>query len=814
MANNQYKLEITAETRDAIKALQNLAGAGKDAGTTTTKAAAESSEAWNVFKGVVGAQAFVGAFNAIKGAAGSLFNTFVTDGVKAAQVQENAVNSLSGALKNSGEFSQATLDDFLSFASGMQQVSTVGDETSLKILSLAKSFGLSNEQSKQATEAAIELAAVTGQDVETAFRQINATFSGTAGRIGQLNPRIRELTKEQLENGDAVKILIEDYGGRATDALNTYSGAITQTTNTFGDLQEEIGFAITQNPAVISAIKDLGGVFADLGVFVNENIDVFKEFVAFGVGGLVSSVKLGIDVVKSFSTFVVENLDVIKALGVGMVTAATAIGAYTLAVNAGAIATAAITVATKAWSVALALTPVGLIVTGLTALGAGIYYAAQNWDALTASTKIFTAEVISKVMPAIEYVLNGVSTLVGIFDQDMSKAIQNTVTEIQGYADALRDSGEATQQSIKDQKDAEEAQKALSKVKADAAAEEVAKAQEVSKQKEELKKAELDAEVKFQEDLAKLKAEQEIREQELNLLKLERQGVEDTQRLATLTEQLGREEAIKAEARLRALEAEEQTTEVIRQQALLQEEIKQAALSRQVENQKRANSGIVSLEEARNKKLLEQQTAQEAEEKKLRDGQLLFFMNSKDREADFAALTERQKLDTVGNGFRQIAQLSKSKNREQHEIGKAAAIGAAMIDMYRGAVSAYSSLAGIPIVGPGLGALAAAGVIAAGTANINQIRAQKFSQGGIVGGTAAHGDKTVIRANAGEVILNRAQQNNLAGQLTHGQGMSEVVDELRMLREDVRGLRLTIGDDQIFDASNRELKAGRRWANG
>ncbi|WP_405329460.1 hypothetical protein [Leeuwenhoekiella sp. LLG6367-2.1] len=46
----------------------------------------------------------------------------------------------------------------------------------------------------------------------------------------------------------------------------------------------------------------------------------------------------------------------------------------------------------------------------------------------------------------------------------------------------------------------------------------------------------------------------------------------------------------------------------------------------------------------------------------------------------------------------------------------------------------------------------------------------KFATGGIVPGNLTSGDRTLIRANAGELILNAAQQNNLARQLGGGSG--------------------------------------------
>lgn len=66
----------------------------------------------------------------------------------------------------------------------------------------------------------------------------------------------------------------------------------------------------------------------------------------------------------------------------------------------------------------------------------------------------------------------------------------------------------------------------------------------------------------------------------------------------------------------------------------------------------------------------------------------------------------------------ELVALQNSKNKELAAIGKAAAIFQITNDTARGAMSAYASLAGIPIVGPGLGAAAAAAVIAYGAERI------------------------------------------------------------------------------------------------
>lgn len=227
-----------------------------------------------------GAVAFLGGRQIIRGIAS------VTE---AASRQEDAVNSLNTALALSGEFSQEASKDMQDFASSLQAVTKFGDEAILEQLALAKAFGATNEQAKQVTQAAIELAAATGKSLEEATRQVSKTLGGFAGELGEVNPAIKALTKEQLQAGEAARVLIQQFGGSAAAQVNTFSGAIAQASNTFGDLQEAIGSTITQNPVVIGAIKLLNEVFKDLIQLVTRNKDSISGFIGDAIKSVISS---------------------------------------------------------------------------------------------------------------------------------------------------------------------------------------------------------------------------------------------------------------------------------------------------------------------------------------------------------------------------------------------------------------------------------------------------------------------------------------------------------------------------------------------
>lgn len=90
-------------------------------------------------------------------------------------------------------------------------------------------------------------------------------------------------------------------------------------------------------------------------------------------------------------------------------------------------------------------------------------------------------------------------------------------------------------------------------------------------------------------------------------------------------------------------------------------------------------------------------------------------------------------------------------------------------------VAGAASAAETPIVG-WITAIAAIGAMTAAFASL-----PKFENGGIVGvnggiipGASFSGDKILARVNSGELILNRAQQKNIASQLVSGGGTSRV----------------------------------------
>ena len=109
-------------------------------------------------------------------------------------------------------------------------------------------------------------------------------------------------------------------------------------------------------------------------------------------------------------------------------------------------------------------------------------------------------------------------------------------------------------------------------------------------------------------------------------------------------------------------------------------------------------------------------------------------LKSIERNKKFRTMSFREQLTVASSFFGSMSQLMETNSRKQFEIGKAAAIAQAGIKTYEAATSAYASLAGIPVVGPALGAAAAAAAVAAGFANVQKIQSTSFGGGSAAGG--------------------------------------------------------------------------------
>lgn len=161
-----------------------------------------------------------------------------------------------------------------------------------------------------------------------------------------------------------------------------------------------------------------------------------------------------------------------------------------------------------------------------------------------------------------------------------------------------------------------------------------------------------------------------------------------------------------------------------------------------------------------------------------------------------AALKEKNAIAATTEAAAVVAGKGTETAATTTEMGvEAAATG---ITAGKAAASAGDAVAGIPFVGPVLAVAAVAAVLAAILASVSKAKssAGSFATGGLIPGSSFSGDNLTANVNSGELILNRAQQSNLAGQLS-GSATQTIVVEGRIS-----------GKDILLSANNTNRAAG------
>jgi len=306
-----------------LDAKGNLKKTLKDTGKQVDKFAKESSSAMGSFKrafevaaGVVGGAAIIGAFQKLTSVASGLFNTFVVDGVAAANVQEDAINSLNTALIAAGEYSEEASQGIQDFASALQAQTIIGDEAIIQGVALAQTYVKTADEAKELTKTALDFAAAADLSFTEAIRRLGRGVQGSAGDLANFSPAIRKLTKEQLAAGEATRILADEFAGSAAAKAKTYSGAIAQMGNVFGDLQEEVGFAITQNPALQAVIQTVTDVFGEMTGGIKGNRKAMSGWVTNGILFSIKALEIFMEVIRqTHKTFLSTSKGVIDVAG-------------------------------------------------------------------------------------------------------------------------------------------------------------------------------------------------------------------------------------------------------------------------------------------------------------------------------------------------------------------------------------------------------------------------------------------------------------------------------------------------------------------
>ena len=219
--------------------------------------------------------------------------------VRATGEQEQAVAAVADGIRRLGDETTLTTAGLQEMAAGLQQVTTFGDETILRMQSLLLTFrNIDGSQFDRVTEAALDMATVIGQAPRDAALQLAKALedpiqgltalrrSGTVFSAAQIDV-IRRL-HETGRAAEAQSLILDElerqYGGAARAARDTLAGSLAALRNAFGDLFE-VGEDGTS--AVRQAVEELIVTLQDPAV--KEGFQALARGALGAIGGIANA---------------------------------------------------------------------------------------------------------------------------------------------------------------------------------------------------------------------------------------------------------------------------------------------------------------------------------------------------------------------------------------------------------------------------------------------------------------------------------------------------------------------------------------------
>jgi hypothetical protein len=228
--------------------------------------------------------------------------------ISEASAAEDALNSFNSALRVAGNFSQAASERFQEYAQSLQRVTTASDDAIIQGGALLVSLGrLRGEGLEKATKAALDLSAGLNMDLNSAFDLMAKAATGNVAALSRYGIKVKDTGDAAQNFAQVLNKVNAAFGGLAESKVNTFSGALSQLSNNFGDVLENLGMMVVKSPVVVALVKFVSGEFAKLAEAV-QKFGGSRDF----VGSLIQSL---LDLSQVIVTYVGAPLEVLYNAG-------------------------------------------------------------------------------------------------------------------------------------------------------------------------------------------------------------------------------------------------------------------------------------------------------------------------------------------------------------------------------------------------------------------------------------------------------------------------------------------------------------------
>lgn len=164
------------------------------------------------------------------------------------RVQLESETKLTRGMQNIASATDGAADRLIALAGALQRSTTFGDEQIIAAQAMLSTFQLNEKAIAQLTPRILDMAAATGQDLQSAAIMVGKAFTGQASAMSRAGVVVDEFGLQAARtNGPVAEFsflvgeLDKNFEGFAESLANTKLGKLDQMRNELGDIQEDIG---------------------------------------------------------------------------------------------------------------------------------------------------------------------------------------------------------------------------------------------------------------------------------------------------------------------------------------------------------------------------------------------------------------------------------------------------------------------------------------------------------------------------------------------------------------------------------------------
>lgn len=230
------------------------------------------------------------AIEAAAAAALLAIGVFLKNAVSAYADYQTSVTRLTSALNAQGLASAGVVTHLTDMAQHLQDLTGVSDNNIISAQALLVTYGLSGGTLDRATEAALNLSAAMGVDLDRAATLLGKAYDGNTASLSRYGIMINTHTETSQKFAAVMDQVNQRFAGAAQAQADTYTGKLNIMKAAFEDFEKAIG-SLLAGPAgaFVTMLTNVLRMFTDW-VSIMANVHTNLGSIANMIGGFVATV--------------------------------------------------------------------------------------------------------------------------------------------------------------------------------------------------------------------------------------------------------------------------------------------------------------------------------------------------------------------------------------------------------------------------------------------------------------------------------------------------------------------------------------------